>query len=277
MIFENKKYDFIDFGASKGSSIEYAKKSLNGNQGLGIDINPSKVSHMKTFGYDCILGDITNLEYIPDNSVRFVTISHVLEHLPNIAEIKKTIEEAIRISTDFVFIQGPYFDADDYLETLNLKFFWSDWRGHPYHFRTDEMEDIAFKNDSIFKHKILVREPVRDSLDPTIHPLESPIDQHEYVKALHPQKNIIKFEIPVYKEFVTYIAIRKLRYWEFLISSKSNCYEINGNKLKTNLNVMSILWKQYVILKWLLTVDIRKLINYFYKYIRKLALKIRLL
>lgn len=35
-------YDFIDFGASKGGYIEFAKARLGGTRGVGIDIDPKK-------------------------------------------------------------------------------------------------------------------------------------------------------------------------------------------------------------------------------------------
>lgn len=55
-------YDFIDFGASKGGSIEFAKAALGGRKGLGIDLDPKKVSTMKSLGIDAIQGDFTNLD-----------------------------------------------------------------------------------------------------------------------------------------------------------------------------------------------------------------------
>lgn len=222
----NKDFDFVDFGASKGGCIEFAKRSLKGQNGLGVDINPKKVLQMQNLGYECIEGDITCLDNIPDKSVRFVTISHVLEHLPSISYIEKTLKEAIRISTDFIFIQGPYFDADDYLADYGLKFYWSDWHGHTCHLRIKELEEIVENNIAIRRHKTMVREPVINSNDPCIHPTESPIDQHDYNRDLHPNKELIEFERPIYKEFVCYMELRNLDYWNALLNARKGCVEI---------------------------------------------------
>jgi hypothetical protein len=62
MFIDDKEFDFIDFGSSKGGCIEFSKKSLGGKNGLGIDINPNKVLQMKKLNYDCIEGDITELK-----------------------------------------------------------------------------------------------------------------------------------------------------------------------------------------------------------------------
>ncbi|MBT6472189.1 MAG: methyltransferase domain-containing protein [Candidatus Marinimicrobia bacterium] len=226
MFIDDKEFDFIDFGASKGGCIEFAKRSLKGKNGLGVDISPQKVLQMQNLGYECVEGDITCLDNIPDKSVRFVTISHVLEHLPSISHIEKTLKEAIRISTDFIFIHGPYFDEDDYLADHGLKFYWSDWHGHTYHLRTNELDEIITNKITINQHKIMARVPVIDSSDPCIHPIESPIDQHDYNEDQHPIKKTLGFNRPIYKEFVCYMGLRNLDYWDSLVNARKGCIEI---------------------------------------------------
>ncbi len=130
--FNLSDYDFLDFGASKGGAIDFAIQRLGGTKGLGIDRDPNKVQGMIERGYDCLLGDITRLPLPPD-SVRFVTMSHILEHLPDLTVVKEAILCASRIASDFLFIQGPYFDADEYLKNNGLKYYWSDWHGNPCH------------------------------------------------------------------------------------------------------------------------------------------------
>ncbi len=216
------QYDFIDFGASKGGCIDFAKQRLAGTNGLGIDISRDKVDLMRRNGYECILGDITNLANIPDNSVRFVTMSHVLEHLPNIEAIKDAIAEAARISTDFLFMQGPFFDADEYLLRKGFKFFWSSWRGHTYHLTTNilggVLEEYNFRPFEIF-----VRLPVTSSEDQSIHPISSPVDQHEYNEKTHPYKKIIEFNVPVYKEIVCYVRLKEFAEWKDILLARKGC------------------------------------------------------
>jgi ubiquinone/menaquinone biosynthesis C-methylase UbiE len=55
--------EFIDFGASKGGSIEFAKKHFceKSGRGVGIDIDQKKIDEMKEKGYDAFYGDVTEL------------------------------------------------------------------------------------------------------------------------------------------------------------------------------------------------------------------------
>jgi len=122
-------YDFIDFGASKGGCIEFAMARLGGQRGLGIDINTNKAEEMRRNGYDCIEGDITKLA-LTGKSVRFVTMSHILEHLLDLLSVEEAIKSAAHVASDFQFIQGPFFDADEFLKKQGLRFFWSYWTGH---------------------------------------------------------------------------------------------------------------------------------------------------
>ena len=124
-------YDFIDFGCSAGGSIQWAKRLLNGTKGLGIDIDPKKVAATREAGFDAIIYDINKIP--PRKLVRFTVLSHFLEHIPNLIDVKNFIRNACEISKDFILIKQPYFDADGYLFQLGLKTFWSDWHGHPSH------------------------------------------------------------------------------------------------------------------------------------------------
>ena len=82
---------------------------------MGVDIDPRRVANMRACGYDCIEGDVTDL-VLRRNAVRFVTMSHVLEHLADLSMVERTVASAARVAREFLFIQGPWFDADRYLE-----------------------------------------------------------------------------------------------------------------------------------------------------------------
>ena len=43
-------YDFLDFGASSGGCIDFARAKLGGRNGLGIDRDPLKVAQMRAKG-----------------------------------------------------------------------------------------------------------------------------------------------------------------------------------------------------------------------------------
>ena len=98
-------FDFADFGASTGGSTTFAMKHLNGKRGIGVNLDPKRVKFMTDKGFDCIEASITQVP-LPDKSVKFTVLSHVLEHLPTQEDIFKAMDEAIRLSTDYIFIQG---------------------------------------------------------------------------------------------------------------------------------------------------------------------------
>ncbi len=219
--FEISNYDFIDFGASKGGSIDFAKKALGGKNGIGIDLNPKKVLEMKANGFDAICADFTKIR-LPKKCVSFVVISHVLEHLPSLEIAQKTIKKACELAKDFVFIQGPYFDGDKYLAENGLKFFWSDWRGHTYHLTVKELRNIL-SSLKFVEYKIFMNKEVIDSGSEFIHPFNSPTDQYNYDERYHPKKDLIVFDKKLYREFVCYIKLNPdLENWEKIIKSRKN-------------------------------------------------------
>ena len=219
-----KNYDFVDFGASVGGSIEFAKQALGGKNGLGVDIDPNKVKKMQDAGLDAYCADFTKLPF-PKKSVRFVIISHVLEHLPSLEIAKATVKQACNLATDFVFIQGPYYDGDEYLKKLVLKFFWSDWKAHTCHFKVKDMRD-TLSELNITDYKIFMNKNVDDSMSPFIHPLNSPWNQHDYDSSVHPPKHLITFEKKLYREFVCYIKLRPdVENWDKIIKARKGVIE----------------------------------------------------
>lgn len=192
-------FDFFDFGCKVGSSSHLCKEILSGKKGLGIDINPEYVNSLNNNGGDVMLGDITNLQ-LPNDIVDFCCISHVLEHLPSIDHVNKAIAEALRLSRNFVYVVGPYFDADEYLCDNNLKFFWSDWTWHPTHVKSEDIINSIKKANIKCKTQLWGRILITASDSQDILPLSAPNNQHFYDPERHGPKNLISFDIPLFKE-----------------------------------------------------------------------------
>lgn len=204
--FEISDFDFIDCGASTGGSTDFAMKKLGGKRGLGVNLNPKRVQFMQSKGFDCIEGDITKLPFA-DDSVRFTVLSHILEHLPDQETVVTAIQEAIRVSKDFVFIQGPFYEADLWLAQNNLKFFWSDLRGHLYPVKAQDIVG-AVKNLGLPEPKIYGRAPIQSTSDKTLHSMQSPFNSLYYDSQIHPPKPEMKFDVPLFKEIVTIVPTR---------------------------------------------------------------------
>ena len=226
----SKQIDHIDFGCSKGGSLDFAKKRLGGYRGLGIDIDLAKVAATREAGFEAIQYDIQQL---PNRKlVRFVIMSHFLEHLPKFTDVKAMVRKAFQISTEFVYIQQPFFDADGYLLEKGLKLFWSDWRGHPNRMTSLEMiltlRDLQLEGFK-FSYSLHAHKQVEDSSDPCVHPINSPRDLTYYVQENNLDKGAtIPFNGNVFRELVTLITFpgaeheaiaKRLRYHKTLIST----------------------------------------------------------
>ena len=218
-------YDFVDIGSFGGSSIDFAMRTLGGKRGLGVEVNATHVERMRQRGYDCLQGDITKMTLPPD-SVRFVVMSHVLEHMA-LHAVYKTIECAQRIATDFIYIRGPYFDADAFLRRHSLKFFWSDWHGHTCHLTTSLLRSVLTRLQ-LSEFTVLGRTPVDNSLDDSIHPLDSPPDQHAYSPEEHPPKRSIRFAPSLYREMICLVRLRDLPDWHDILRVHRDCETIGG-------------------------------------------------
>lgn len=119
-----KDYDFLDFGASNGGSINWASGAFGG-RGFGVDIDPKKIDGLKANGFDGMVGDATRLE-LPDNCISYVTMINFLEHLPTPELGASMIASAVRCAKDFVFMLGPDFESAAYLRGLGFKKYFAD-------------------------------------------------------------------------------------------------------------------------------------------------------
>lgn len=188
---------FLDVGCKTGASWGIASRfGFKPEEGIGIDINEQHVKNAKDKGFNAMIGDATNLQF-DDNSFDLVISNHVFEHLPNRDLFDKAIHESLRVTKKWLYIAFPVFDHDDYLKSLGLKTFYSDWTGHTCMVHLSELTKI-FKGHKMDLKMIKLLE---DSSAEEIHSLNSPIDQFEYNAQIHPPKPYVKFDRKIYREF----------------------------------------------------------------------------
>lgn len=206
------RYEFLDFGCSRGGSIAYAKKLFEAEgDGLGIDIRDDKIRQAREAGHRAVRFDI--LEIPDQRMVRFVTMLHFLEHTEGYSQARAFIGKACRIVRDFVYIAQPYFDADGQLLQRGLKLYWSDWVGHPHTMSTLALYRILreiLEAGGISNFSIALFHPIYSSDNEAILPLETGEDQLGFDPAVHPQKPVVDFEFPVFRE-VRAVASRNPR------------------------------------------------------------------
>lgn len=211
-------YDFLDFGSGFGGCIKFAKKRLGGSKVLGFEHHAGRCADLNKNGIKCVNADITKLS-LSEKSVSYITISHVLEHLKNREDVKKVLQLAITTAKDFVYVEGPAFAFDDFLDNLNLKFMWRDGHGH---FTKVTLPDIIEYASTlgIAGYTTLIERPlIADSTSKDIHSVSSPPDVTAYEKDVHPPKDFIVFNIPIYRSFIVFLWLHtKIDTYKYMTS-----------------------------------------------------------
>ncbi len=204
--------DFFDIGCNKGGSLrKYGAMFGATDRGIGIDINIDRVVETQRAGFSATQLDLADLDVsLHEGQLRFCTMIHVLEHIPSHFRVRTMIQNACRLSQEFVFIKQPWFDADPMLFRHGLKFLWSNWEEHPNRMTLLELRNILqpfLEAGMIRRYSLYGADPISDSRDVNIHPLTAPPDQEGYDEAIHPPKSLVKFDQPVYKDAVAILDI----------------------------------------------------------------------
>jgi hypothetical protein len=198
------QYKFLDVGCKLGSSflgISKRYKYLQ-EQGIGIDINKKHVDDFIKSGNHALVASADDIPFV-DNSFELVIFNHVLEHMPNEKVGFQALRECIRVSSNIVIVGLPFFDEDEYLRSLKLKTFYSDWSGHKnmVHLKTI----INFLGNT--PYKVTMKKKIENSFADEILPLSAPKNSHEYNQEIHGLKDYIEFDRDVWREYE--IAITK--------------------------------------------------------------------
>ena len=127
-------------------------------------------------------------------------------------------DRACAIASHIVYIRHPSFEHEEYLASLGLKQYWTDWPGvHTTHIRLHEFVAMAERNDV---YDVTVRPLKRgvDSDDPTILPIDAPPNQRKpvrevgaygvYDEAKHGPSRTFAFDRPVYFAFDIFFFLR---------------------------------------------------------------------
>ena len=193
-----KTYKFLDVGCKIGGSFYIANKyGFSASDGFGIDVRPQHIEDFIKAGYDGMLADARDIPF-PDNTFELVIFNHVLEHMPNELDGIKALKECIRVSSKTVLITLPFFDEDEYLNSLGLKTYYSDWKGHTnkVHFKKLTTEWLAG-----YSYEYTMIKKIEDSSFSEIIPLTAPIDSVIYDESKHGQKPHIKFDRDIWREY----------------------------------------------------------------------------
>lgn len=190
----------LDFGSKAGSNLKEPKFEAYGDT-ISVDI---RMNHLRRASGMRVLADITK-PIVREKSVDCVTMIHVLEHL-YLPDVTKTIRQALEVARDYIYIRGPWFDADDYLRERGFDLFWSTWPGHVTHLTTSQLADILYnlnvENFTIVGHG----PPILNSASHRVHPTgyEAGGNYHD---GKYPPKEFVEFDIPIWNELLCEILL----------------------------------------------------------------------
>lgn len=118
-LIEEGRIDFVDFGTHRGAGI-LKGQAMGGKTGLGLDLSDRKVQALLAAGMLAYSGNV--LEFtVKGRPFRFAICRHVLEHMPSRDFFKNVVKKLSEICSDYIFIEQPSFDHDDYLASAGFK------------------------------------------------------------------------------------------------------------------------------------------------------------
>jgi len=200
--------DLLNLGAGTGKWIRQEAKRLGLERPLGIELNRGKVARAQEQGLPVYQGNFMELDPHAFPSVKVVVFDNVLEHLPSSETVEAAFGRACAIASHVVHVRHPSFEHADYLASLGLKQYWTDWPGvHTAPVRLAEFDDMAARH-GVERVEVQPLKRAFDSDDPTILPASAPPGQRKaergpgeygaYDAALHGPKPHVAFDRPVY-------------------------------------------------------------------------------
>ena len=195
------KFDFADFGCHDFAGSRAFAGMFGGSKFVGFDTDRDLVIKNSQQGYDCIQWDVSQPfdEYpgccgsvpIPAKCVRYVMMSHILEHLENIYAVRGAIKNAVYMAQDFIIITGPSFDAALPLAKLGLKSIWHNCSDHKMHLTTEQLAWCLILEG--LNDFVIWNGPTYNGVDDTeLHSLASPSGCDYFDKGTFPSKSHLK-------------------------------------------------------------------------------------
>jgi len=192
------QYKFLDVGCKLGGSFNgiSSRYKYLPEEGIGIDINKKHINDFIKSGNHAFVASADDIPFV-DNSFELVIFNHVLEHMPNEKLGFQALRECIRVSSKTVVVGLPFFDGDDYLKSLKLKTFYSDWSGHKNMVHLKKIIDFIGNTP----HKITMKKKIENSFADEILPLSAPKNSHDYNQEIHGLKDYIEFDRDIWREY----------------------------------------------------------------------------
>ena len=210
--------DLLNLGAGTGKWILQEAKRLGLERPLGIELNRGKVARAQEQGRPVYQGDFMDLDPHAFPAVKVVVFDNVLEHLPSLDAVEAAFGRACAIASHVVHVRHPAFESEDYLASVGLKQYWTDWPGvHTAPVRLAEFEEMGARAGV----ERVVIQPLKRAFgsdDPTILPATAAPGQRKaergpgeygvYDESLHGPKPVVQFDRAVYFAYDIFFFLR---------------------------------------------------------------------
>jgi len=185
--------------------MKHCMDRFNVTRGIGIDINPNKVSKTKEAGYEAVVADATLLT--GSGSVSFVSMMNFLEHLPNLQMVEKVIVAASKVAADFIYIRNPSFEGMEWSETLGYQQYWWHWPFHPSKIKVSDLCDI-FDRIGLGPYTIRYVDKVTDTGHETVIPMSLGDRVGGKAARDHPREDVIPLPAGWFRRQDIFVALR---------------------------------------------------------------------
>ena len=108
---------FIDFGAGRGASFEFAAKCAPG-LGLAMDISDDAIAHCTEKGISAEKGNV--IEFDQKNAALATFAINLMPELPGRAAFHRALTNIVRAAKNYTVIQHSFFDRDAQLALKGL-------------------------------------------------------------------------------------------------------------------------------------------------------------
>lgn len=201
-------FQALDWGSSKGGSMDHVVDRFGYDLVVGIDLSPDKNRMARQGGRVIIEADAVAVE-VGEAVVEAGFLYHFLEHLPSMREAETVLAKACRASRHAVYVRQPMFGADERLLELGLRFSWSTWASHPNRMTTLDFHTVlrALRGQGVLRDfRIGYGHPVATTMAECILPLTADPEAAAYDQNLHDPKPDLPLT-GVYREVCVAIAL----------------------------------------------------------------------
>ncbi|MCZ7974346.1 hypothetical protein O9X80_07570 [Agrobacterium salinitolerans] len=198
-----EEYDCLDIGADV-NSMNWCKEYLGALNPIGLNIEHLRLDNMRRAGLPC---EEINAFDIPDTeSVDYIFMSHLLEHLQTAQEVTDLVLKCLRLAKKGIYIAGPFFEDDSYIRTHGLKFVWGDWSGHVSRFGIYNFLPLL-RHMMGEKVTVSLGFPIFDSSSDNVVSVAERKDIDSFERDAKAPKPSISLPRPAFQEFVAFIKL----------------------------------------------------------------------